>query len=533
LDLKSAITGGSDRVYEKSRDMGASWIIIATMTWFWLDPSGGNDFLWGSRVEDYVDKKGDMRALFPKARYLLYRLPKWLLPPGFSPRVHDNYMKLVNPQTGAAISGESSNPNFSTGGRYLAVLFDEFAKWESDESAWTAAGDASPCRIANSTPFGAGGKMFQLSTDGRTKKIVLHWKLHPEKARSLSCVWPPLNEDTKSELGENWKPLEKLTSPWYEKECLRRSPREIAQELDINYLGSGNPVFGGKAWERLNALRMLELQAQEYWVVDLVQQRLLRMDRRPESEEGVLRVYRKPDALCSYAIGLDPVEGTGDDWSVLTVLERESESVAASYYGQLDESVIALVVRLVQAHYKTKDEGGAEDVPWVGIETPGPGLATFDICAKMGLDNLFLSPHYDSTSKNVSLSKGWRNSTTSRPELLAGVKEWLYQFRGNCHRRLVEEMMSLVMSASGKPEAKSGCHDDEVFAFGIALQVHLLSPWKNKVIKRLKFKPNSLYAEAFHEEPPKSSVEGTQELCLAQALRKRDPVWLEEQFWQA
>jgi hypothetical protein len=541
LDLKGAIELGEDRVYEKTRDMGASWILLSTMIWFWLKPTGGNDFLWGSRVEDYVDKKGDMRALFPKARYLIYRLPRWLLPKGFAPRSHDNYMKLINPATGSTISGESSNPNFSTGGRYLAVLFDEFAKWEADESAWTAAGDATPCRLANSTPFGAGGKLYQLATDGKTKKRVLHWKLHPEKSAGISCVWPPPNEDTKVALGEKWVPLEKLTSPWYEKECLRRSAKEIAQELDINYLGSGNPVFNGKAWDRLNMLRMLELEPLEFYAVDLVMGKLIKMDVEPLDWSGVLRIYRRPDSLCSYVIGLDPMEGTPDgDYDVLDVMERESESVAASYFSQVDEAQMAIVAKLVQEHYTTQREvedlSGKKvlktDAPWLGIETPGPGLATFDICMRMELPNLFLSPHYDSTSKNVTLSKGWRNSTTSRPELLAGLKEWLAYMKGTCHRRAVEEMMSMVNGPSGKPQAKSGCHDDEVFAWGICLQVHALAPWVNKLVEEIKYKTDTLLPAAFRLEPPKIRLEKLEEQCFAQALKRRDPLWLEEQFWE-
>lgn len=532
LDLREAIEHGTDRVIEKSRDMGASWIILATMVWFWLGSSGGNDFLWGSRVEDYVDKKGDMRALFPKARYLIYRLPRWLMPAGFKDRVHDNYMKLINPVTGSTISGESSNPNFSTGGRYLAVLFDEFAKWEADESAWTAAGDATPCRIANSTPFGAGGKMFQLSTDGKTKKRVLAWKLHPEKAKNISCVWPPPNEDSKEVLGENWRPLEKLTSPWYEKECERRTKTEIAQELDINYLGSGNPVFNERAWERLNVLRLLELRPVEFWHVDLLGKKLIKMDVEPLDWTSVLVIFRRPDPLCSYVLGIDPVEGKPDgDYSVLDVMERESQSVVATYFGQTDESLMAHVIKLVAEHFITKDEKGKEDFPWVGIETPGPGLGTFDMCIELGVENLFLSPHYDST-KGMTLRKGWRNDTTSRPELLTGLKDWLIWNRGTCHRRAVEEMMSMVMSPTGKPEAKSGCHDDEVFALGIALQVHLLSPWKNKIVEKIRYKNDTLYPEAFHEEPKKLRVESVEELCFNQALRRRDPMVIEEQFWR-
>jgi hypothetical protein len=149
LELQNCIKTGQDVAFEKTRDMGASWVVILVFHHFWSDPVGGGDMLFGSRIEDYVDKRGDMRTLFQKLRYAHYKLPRWLWPKGFSGRKHDNYAKFYNPETGSVISGESNNPNYSTGGRYIAVLFDEFAKWEStDEAAWTSAGDATPCRVA-------------------------------------------------------------------------------------------------------------------------------------------------------------------------------------------------------------------------------------------------------------------------------------------------------------------------------------------------------------------------------------------------
>ena len=89
LDLVGAIKEATslnpqDRLIEKSRDMGVSWICILVFEYLWLQPDGGFDFLLGSRIEDYVDKKGDMRTLFEKARYNLYRLPGWLQPKGFN-----------------------------------------------------------------------------------------------------------------------------------------------------------------------------------------------------------------------------------------------------------------------------------------------------------------------------------------------------------------------------------------------------------------------------------------------------------------
>jgi len=479
--LNWAIEAGKDLVVEKSRDMGASWMVILTFLHHWLNPIGGSDFLLGSRIEDYVDRKGDMRTLFEKLRYGLYRLPKWLRPQNFSPKKHDNYMKLQNPETGSTIGGESNNPNFSTGGRYAGVLFDEFAKWDvADESAWRAAGDATPCRIAISTPNGTGNQFYALVTDGRTERIRLHWSLHPEKGKALSCVWPPPNENEKVSFGGGWKPLEKLTSPWYALECLRRQSLEIAQELDIDYLGSGNPVFDGKAWATLVAFHGLEDKPKNLWSIDLNTEELVRGGTGILDWDGFLVEYEEPSPGFSYALGVDVCEGKEQgDFSSIIVLNRVTKNVAAVYWSRIDEAGLGRVVMAISKRFTTKWE------PWVGIETIGPGIATFDYCAERGLGTLFMAPRYDTVNGGVSFLKGFRTSQSSRNELVAGIKEYLISEEGFLNsQRLVGELMTFVKTKTGKPAAKEGCFDDMVMALGIAIQVDALSPAEHLIEER-------------------------------------------------
>ena len=529
LETIAAVNTGEDYLGEKSRDMGVSWCVLTSFLWLWLSPSGGHDFLLGSRVEDYVDKKGDMRALFPKIRYNLYKLPKWLRPKNFNLRQHDNHMKLVNPETGATLTGESANPNFSTGGRYAAVFFDEFAKWEHDVSAWTAAGDASPCRIAVSTAFGVSNQFYYLVSDGNIKRKTMHWSIHPEKGLGLSCVWPPPNEDDKLITKENWKPLVKLTSPWYEREIERRDSREVAQELDIYYLGAGMPVFDGKAWEALQTLHQLNLQPLAFLRPRLAKRELERFGGEPLDPQGYVKVYEFPDKQKTYAIGVDVVEGRADgDFSVITVLCRETKDVVASYYSRLDENLLSIVVLLVSDFYtKPKDSYWS---PWVGIETPGPGLATFDECDRLGVNNLFVSASLDSTRASVAYKKGWRNMTISRPELLAGLKKWLAYRMGVAHPRAVGEMMTLEYGRSGKAQAKGRHHDDEVFALGIALQVDEQAPYERVKPDPVALRSDGLPVDLFEfkDREPDPSIE---EQCLSQTLAKQSVAVQESMFY--
>lgn len=513
LKLVAHINKGEDCPIEKSRDMGASWMIIMVFVWFWLKPEGGTDFLLGSRIEDYVDKKGDMRTLMEKARYALRKLPKFLRPKGFNFKKHDNFMRLQNPETGSSITGESNNANFSTGGRYAAVLFDEFAKWEgTDKAAWTSAGDATPCRIPNSTPFGAAGQHYDLVTDPSKDKIRLHWSLHPLKAEGGYCNWPRKKDDE----GFVEEDLERLVrSPWYDKECQRRSALEVAQELDIDYIGAGNPVFDGKAGKRVGTLLRIIRKPQSFKDFNLGE---LVLEDVPEVRDsgGYLINFREPDHKTLYALGVDVVEGVeGGDYCVIKVLNRTTKDCDATYYSQLSEVELARVIKIIADYYSTFD------TPWVGIETNGPGLATFDLCVEMlDVDNLFMMPSYDSAKASVSFKKGWRTTTASRNTLISGIKDWLLEKRGWGDPRLCREFTTFVRNKHGKAEAKAGTNDDEVIAWGIAIQVDVLAPsyeYEEDVEKREDGLPVSVFDPK--SVPISDEPKTIEERCFATAQR--------------
>lgn len=202
-EMEEHLKVGKDMLTEKSRDMGVSWLYITWLYHKWLfEP----DFttLIGSRKEALVDNR-QADSLMGKLDYLIRYTPAWMLPRGFNIEKHRTLLKLINPENKNTILGESTNTEFSRGGRYSIIFFDEFAFWDWADKAWAAAGDATKCRFAVSTPNGANffkNLRFSEKIDVRT----ILWKLHPEK-----------DED------------------WYNSERKRRLPEEMAQEIDIAY----------------------------------------------------------------------------------------------------------------------------------------------------------------------------------------------------------------------------------------------------------------------------------------------------------
>lgn len=212
-ELQQAIDTGHDLFFDKTRAMGATYTILDALLWYWLYIPGSN-FLLGSRKQDLVDNTRDgggnkEESLFGKIAYTVDRLPKFILPKGFNTAKHFTFMSLINSENGNVISGESSNPNFSRGGRYKAILLDEFAFWDNDHAAWGSTADTTSCRIVLTTPGirPSKAKRLRFGTDGETIKVIeLPYYLDPRK-----------------------------TKEWLEGEKLRRSADDFAREIMMNW----------------------------------------------------------------------------------------------------------------------------------------------------------------------------------------------------------------------------------------------------------------------------------------------------------
>lgn len=110
---------------EKSRDTGVSYLTMGFCLNRWLFEPGFKG-TFGSRKSDLVDKSGQPDSLFEKARIMLDRVPEWMKPAGFSPSKHSLYMRLINPENGAIITGEGGE-DMGRGGRSRIYVIDEGA----------------------------------------------------------------------------------------------------------------------------------------------------------------------------------------------------------------------------------------------------------------------------------------------------------------------------------------------------------------------------------------------------------------------
>lgn len=181
LWLKERIDRGEEGLTEKSRDTGATYLCAGVALHQWLFAPGFKA-TFGSRKVDYVDKKDNPDSIFAKLRIMLRRLPEWMMPAGFNPVLHDNYMRISNPETGAVISGEGGE-DMGRGGRSSLYVVDEAAFVPNAEAVEKALSGNTDCVVWVSSVNGM-GNLFARKRHSILKPhqiFRLHWRDDPRK----------------------------------------------------------------------------------------------------------------------------------------------------------------------------------------------------------------------------------------------------------------------------------------------------------------------------------------------------------------
>ncbi len=317
--LAASVKDGRDVVIRKSRDMGASWLVVSLATWGWL--FHGWQSLLVSRVEDGVDRSGDPDSLFWKVDYLLQSQPAWLLPchmdllkKGGQYRQH---MVLRHPVSGATIAGQASGAHIGRGGRRTFVLFDEFAALDDDEAAWRSASDTTSCRVALSTPIGFGTRYDKLVAEARSTGEpilleMLYWQ-HPEKGVGAEYRVDQSGVVTGVSGGTY------VWTPWLADQLRKRDKVDLAQNVFAEAMGAGAAFFPSVSVTQ-HRREFGSEPRRANWVGG----------RFVDSPTGRWRLWGDLEPLGSYSVGVDPAYGTGNHASAVCVIDAEEKRMVAS-----------------------------------------------------------------------------------------------------------------------------------------------------------------------------------------------------------
>lgn len=248
--LYACVKSEQPGLVEKSRDMGATWVCSAFSVWLWLFWPG-SAIGWGSRKEQLVDKLGDPDSIFEKIRIIINGLPEFFLPDGFSVSDHMLFMRIINPENGATITGEAGD-NIGRGGRKLIYFKDESSHYERPEKTEAALSDNTRVPIDISSVNGIGNVFHRRREAGAdwngeivpdmTQVFVMDWRDHPDKDQA-----------------------------WYDSRKARAEADGLqhifAQEVDRNYAASVDGALIEQAWVKaaVDAHKKLFLSESGRW----------------------------------------------------------------------------------------------------------------------------------------------------------------------------------------------------------------------------------------------------------------------------
>ena len=441
MDVQGAGTAG-DCLINKSRDMGATWLIITVFHHAWLFVDNVN-LLWVSATASDVDQHptSNPGTILWKHDYINHWLPAWMKPP-----IHRRQMHIGNKLRGNSLDGEATTGNVGRGDRRTAIGFDEFAAVEDGEGMLEASSDTTSCRVFNSTPKGPGTAFTNIykhikAGTKQVKLIELPWWEHPEKGYGRELV-------------EDEHGNKKYTSPWYRAECRRRSsPKEIAQNLDMDHMDSGSRFFDGPVLARHRS----SYAAKPLSEVSIDFRRRMNEDEMRGAIMGKalssIRCHRtvkhrpwklwihlphsRPDPAYNYIIGVDISNGQGMSNSVMSVRCKETgEKVAEFADANTPPHELARLCAIAGIWFGSKAGGYALVVP----ERNGPGATFIKELDKLGYGNIYLERRQGTVSDKATQKYGWHSSETSKPILLGVYRRELARdtFINPCEEALSE-----------------------------------------------------------------------------------------------
>lgn len=446
LLIEKSIVDGRELLTDKSRDMGATWDHIAVYVHrllFRADES----HLMISRKEDAVDQidgqarnypygnVADPGTLFGKIDYILQRLPEWMIP-----RLGRKSMHIVNLDNKTRIDGESSNASAGSSDRRKSIFMDEMAKMKEAESIKRSTRDVTACRLVCSTPNGAGTAFSIWRMSGQIPVFVLPWWEHPEKGSGRYVQKDKLDRWT-------------IRSPWYDAECEARSPKEVAVELDMDHVGSGDTFFEAQTLEQHKRMfgrpprGTSAISFRRKLNEDQIRDAVRKMDHKLTIRTGagplkywVDFVNGRLDQSKTYIIGIDIGKGQGASNSVMTVGCVETREKVCEWADantpphELARLACALAIWV----------GGRSKRPLIIYENNGdPGLDFGRQLVKLyQYPNVYFDKQSGTLREKVGKRYGWRSSQDKKAEALGLLR------RAYAHGRFINRSIQAIQEAT-------------------------------------------------------------------------------------
>ena len=359
------------------------------------------------------------------------------------------------------------------------LIFDEAAFIEADDDFWSA------CMASLST----GGKVIVVSTPNGYDRIYyeiydqslramndfkiseMFWYRDPRYTKDLYMVkttdlvhfllnredYPqdaiidltidnPYERDhkiTTDYISQGYKPC----SSWLEGmvKKLKFDRRKVAQELECNFLGSGDNVFESELMQDILKNRVREPQA--------------------KMMGGGLWIWKEPIMDHKYVMGVDVSRGDSEDFSSIEIIDFDEREQVLEYVGKVPPDVLAEIAYKWGTLYSAY---GVIDL------TGGMGVATARKMQELNYQGLYVD--------NVEVANKWKwdpklnekipgiNFNNKRVQIVSAFEEAVRHGFKVYSSRLYNEMNTFIY-INGRPDHQKGHHDDCIMSISMAIYV--------------------------------------------------------------
>jgi hypothetical protein len=242
---------------------------------------------------------------------------------------------------------------------------------------------------------------------------------------------------------DGYKPL----SSWFESmsKKFKFDRRKIAQELECDFLGSGDGVIPSE-------------------VQDNIVKNMIR-DPKEKYMQGTFWQWKEPIQGHKYIMGVDVSRGDSEDFSSINIIDFDEREQVAEYIGKIPPDDLASIAYKWGILYEA----------FIVVDiTGGMGVATSRKLQELNYKNLYIDGIntkniWEYNSKAMEKIPGL-NFNNKRTQIVAAFEEQLrkgFQVRST---RLMNELNTFVY-INGRPDHMKGAHDDAIMSMSMALYV--------------------------------------------------------------
>ncbi len=420
------------------------------------------------RVLVIANKRDTAIEMANKIRHFLEQWPEWINV-GFSPDKNSESRFRLN--NGSEVKAVATSADALRGFTPTILVFDEAAYIEAGEDFWAA----------SMASLSTGGKIILISTpngydpiyygvydqairglndfhitdlrwfkDPRyTKDLrwvkcndICHYMLNREQYNDDEVVMYDFDIKKYQELEEQgYKPF----SSWFESmsKKFKYDRRKIAQELECDFLGSGDGVIPGEIQENI-AKNLIRQPIEKYM-------------------QGTFWQWKEPIAGHRYIMGVDVSRGDSEDFSSINIIDFDEREQVVEYIGKIPPDDLASICYKWGVLYEA----------FIVIDiTGGMGIATSRKLQEMNYKNLYIDGvntqnMWDYNRKAMEKIPGI-NFNNKRTQIVAAFEEQLRKGFAVRSNRLLNELNTFVY-VNGRPDHMKGAHDDSIMSLSMAL----------------------------------------------------------------